>query len=182
MFARHFSKAPFARRHLAPLLITAGACTIITHSHSSSSTATTKLDYYEHDESEFDYYVKNPTVDDLPILLKKFDDENQDVWPWIWTHPNSDNGPHYVFLGMNAATIQRIQELRGQSPNHNLLVIASQDALQKAARDAGVPFSVYHDCHCGLVTDAELQLLHVKSKILMLDDERVIAFDFLTIC
>ncbi|CAJ1945450.1 unnamed protein product [Cylindrotheca closterium] len=177
MFSHFFATTKVARR-LSPL-IAAGALTV---SSSNNSKATmTKLDYYEHDASEFDYYVKNPTVEDLPILLKKFDDENLDVWPWIWTHPNSDNGPHYVFLGMDAKTIGRIQEIRSQSPNHNLLVIASREVLEQAAKEAGVPFGVYHDCHCGMVTDAELQLLHVKSKILMLDDERVIAFDYLII-
>mmetsp|Transcript_27099 Transcript_27099/g.65769 ORF Transcript_27099/g.65769 Transcript_27099/m.65769 type:complete len:179 (-) Transcript_27099:246-782(-) len=178
MFSHYFTR-PTLPRHLAPL-ITAGA--YVVSSSNNSKKATTKLDYYEHDESEFDYYVKNPTVEDLPVLLRKFDDENQDVWPWIWTHPNRDNGPHYVFIGMNAKTIGRIQEIRRQSLNHNLLVIASQEVLEEAAREAGVSFDVYHDCHCGMVTDAELQLLHVKSKILMLDDERVIAFDYLTIC
>lgn len=142
---------------------------------------TTKLDYYQHDPKEFDYYVKNPTVDDLPILLRKFDDEGQDVWPWVWTHPN-ENGPHYVFVGMTAASVRRIQELRRQSAQNNILVVASEEILNSAAKDAGVDSSVYNECHCGIVTDADLQLLHVKSKILMLDDERIIAFDYLTIC
>ena len=153
--------------------------------NTSSMTAYTNLDYeykQHHDPNDFDYYVKNPTADDLPVLLQKFDEEGLDVWPWVWTHPN-ENGPHHVFVGMDGHAVKRIEELRRASSQNNILIVASTETLDKAAEEAGYNSTdIYNDCHCGIVTDAELQLLHVKSKILMLDDERVIAFDYLTIC
>mmetsp|Transcript_61942 Transcript_61942/g.151358 ORF Transcript_61942/g.151358 Transcript_61942/m.151358 type:complete len:211 (-) Transcript_61942:866-1498(-) len=152
----------------------------------TNSMTYTNLDYeykQQHDPNDFDYYVKNPTVDDLPILLQKFDEEGLDVWPWIWTHPN-ENGPHHVFVGMTGESVKRIVELRrASSPQNNILVVASTETLEEAAHEAGYDSTdIYNDCNCGIVTDSELELLHVKSKILMLDDERVIAFDYLTIC
>lgn len=42
--------------------------------------------------------------------------------------------------------------------------------------EAGLEDTVYENCHCGIVCDAKLQLLNVNSKILMLDDERVVSF------
>ena len=137
----------------------------------------TSCDYWDHNPQDFDCYVRNPTIADLPVLLDKFDNEGLEVWPWIWTHPNED-GPHHVFVGVNEHIVQQIQELRKASPQNNILVIASQDSLQKAAKGH---LEIYDECHCGLVTDAQMQLLHHEAKILMLSDERVIAFDFLTI-
>jgi hypothetical protein len=153
-----------------------------------SSNSTTRMESakaYDHDPKDFDYYVKHPTVDDLPILLKKFDDDGLEVWPWIWTHPNED-GPHYVFLGetISSSVVLRIQELRKQSPQNNILIVISDDesALHRAAKEAGAETDIFDKCHCGIVTGVNLELLHVRNKILMLDDERVIAFDYLTIC
>lgn len=144
---------------------------------SSSSSTAVRLDHYEHDPADFDYYVRNPTVEDLPVLLHKFDVENLEVWPWIWTHPNS-NGPHYVFHGVTAETIIQIRQIRAASVQNNILIIADSASLEKAA--VADP-NVYSECHCGLVTDSTLQLLNAKAKILMLQDERVIAFDYLVI-
>lgn len=159
--------------------------TTITQMESSSKKA------YHHDPKDFDYYVQHPTVDDLPILLQKFDQDGLEVWPWIWTHPN-ENGPHYVFLlqcGKTAtipiSVVHRVQELRKESPRNNILIILSDDdesALHRAAKEAGVDANVFDQCHCGIVTGVNLELLNVRHKILMLDDERVIAFDYLTIC
>eukprot|EP00977_Amphora_coffeiformis_P000876 scaffold190_cov171-Amphora_coffeaeformis.AAC.1 len=138
---------------------------------------TVRLDYWEHDEKDFDVYIKNPTADDLPILLKKFDEEGLEVWPWIWTHPNS-NGPHFVFIGLNEFYVDEIKRIRAASPNNNILVVANEESLKKATKhDPGV----LHQCQCGVVTDSSLALLNAKAKILMLKDERVIAYDYLTI-
>jgi hypothetical protein len=64
----------------------------------TTTTRRARLDYWDHDPNDFDYYVVNPTADDLPTLLRKFDHDGLDVWPWIWTQPN-EHGPHYVFVG-----------------------------------------------------------------------------------
>lgn len=140
---------------------------------------------YEHDANDFDYYVRNPTAQDLPVLLDKFDNQDQEVWPWIWTHPN-ENGPHHVFVGkrINGDIVRRIQLLREESPQNNILILIEDDetSLEQAAASAGVHVDVFDRCHCGIVTGVNLELLNTEHKILMLDDERVVAFDYLTIC
>lgn len=140
---------------------------------------TTQMDYLEHDEEDYDIYIKNPTVDDLPYLLNQFDEHGKEVWPWIWTHPN-EAGPHIVYIGVNVDTLEQIRKLRSKSTAYNILVIASEEVIVQAANDAGDP-KVYEETHCGIVSDATLELLNVNEKILMLSDERVISFDSLTI-
>ena len=55
--------------------------------------------------------------------------------------------------------------------------MADETTLQHAAKEAGLDDTVYEDCHSwDCVCDAKLQLLNVNSKILMLDDERVVSF------
>ncbi len=145
----------------------------------TTTTITTQMDYLEHDEKDYDIYIKNPTANDLPYLLNQFDQHGKEVWPWIWTHPN-DAGPHYVFVGVNVDTLDQIRKLRSKSISYNILVIASEESLVQAANEAGDP-NVYEETHCGIVTDATLELLNSEAKILMLSDERVISFDSLTI-
>jgi hypothetical protein len=134
--------------------------------------------YWEHDPKDFDFYITNPTAKDLPLLLHKFDVEGLDVWPWIWTHPNND-GPHYVFCGVNKHVVQQIREIRAASPQNNILIIAPSQAILDEA--AGDDPEVYNRCHCGIVTDSTLELLNHEAKILMLKDERIVAFDYLII-
>lgn len=165
-----------ARRRLASrsgLIGSAAAGCGILH---SSQTAVTKLEYWEHDPADFDYYVSNPTIEDLPILLHKFDVLNMEVWPWIWTHPNTNNGPHHVFVGISEDSLDEIQRLRNESERNNILVIASEEKLKEVASKRNDP-EIYERCQCGLVVDSKLELLNHEAKILMLDDERVIAFD-----
>ena len=166
-----------ARRRLAShsgLIGSAAAgCGIL---QSSKRTAVTKLEYWEHDPADFDYYVSNPTIEDLPILLHKFDVLNMEVWPWIWTHPNTNNGPHHVFVGISEDSLDEIQRLRNESERNNILVIASDEKLKEVATKRNDP-EIYERCQCGLVVDSKLELLNHEAKILMLDDERVIAFD-----
>lgn len=172
----------FSQRLLLPrysTLVAASAAALVYSSSSSrnSGRTITRLDYWEHDPKDFDLYIKNPMGDDLPKLLHAFDNEGKEVWPWIWTHPNSD-GPHFVFIGINEFYLQEIQRIRATSPNHNILIIADQQSLEKATQ--GDP-TILNKCQCGIVTDSTLALLNVQAKILMLKDERVIAYDHLTI-
>ena len=98
-----------------------------------------------------------------------------EVWPWIWTHPNND-GPHHVFVGVDEESLVEIQRLRDESNQNNILVIASKERLMEVAMARNDP-EIYARCQCGLVEDSKVQLLNHDAKILMLDDERVIAFD-----
>merc|ERR1711920_284177 len=105
--------------------------------------------------------------------------ENLEVWPWVWTHPN-ENGPHHVFVGINGDSLLEIQRLRDESDQNNILVIASKERLEEVANANDDP-GIYERCQCGLVVDSKVELLNHEAKILMLDDERVIAFDRLTL-
>ena len=71
----------------------------------------------------------------------------------------------------------RIKKLRAWSDRNNILVVAGEEELREASGEEGM--EVYERCHCGIVMDAELELLNEESKILMLSDERVIAYDYL---
>ncbi len=159
------------------LLLSAG--TTLSTLVERNRTITTQMDYLEHDEEDYDIYIKNPTAKDLPFLLNQFDEHGKEVWPWIWTHPNA-NGPHFVFIGVNVDTLEQIRKLRSKSPAYNILVIASENSIVEVANEAGDP-NIYEETHCGIVSDATLKLLNVEAKILMLSDERVISFDSLTI-
>ena len=109
----------FLSHKLTPAVLLGGSAA---HLH---QTKRTSLDYWEHDPKDFDYYVSCPTVDDLPVLLHKFDVENQEVWPWVWTHPN-DNGPHHVFVGVNEHVLKQIKQLRAASPQNNQRLYSSE--------------------------------------------------------
>ena len=162
------------------LLSTASTlATTLATTRAATTTMTTQMDYLEHNPEDYDIYIKNPTANDLPYLLDQFDKHGKEVWPWIWTHPN-ETGPHFVFVGVNRDTLDRIRLLRSRSPTYNILLIASEEALREAAKEAG-DLNIYDETHCGIVSDASLELLNVEAKILMLSDERVIAFDSLTI-
>ena len=145
----------------------------------TSRTVITQTDYLEHDSQDYDIYINNPTAEDLPYLLNQFEEHGKEVWPWIWTHPN-EAGPHFVFIGVNVDTLDQIRKLRSKSLAYNILVIASEKSIIEAANEAGDP-NIYEETHCGIVSDATLELLNAEAKILMLSDERVIAFDSLTI-
>ena len=160
------------------LLLSAGT-TLATIMDTTRTTMTTRMDYLEHDPQDYDIYISNPTANDLPYLLNQFDEHGKEVWPWIWTQRN-ETGPHFVFVGVNIDTLDRIRRLRLKSPTYNILLIASEESIREAATEAGDP-NIYDDTHCGIVSDASLKLLNVEAKILMLSDERVIAFDSLTI-
>lgn len=143
----------------------------------------THMEYWDHDPNDFDIYIAKSemTKDHLPYLLHKFDNEGLDVWPWIWTHPN-DDGPHHVFLGVSDRILDQIEKLRKEEhqEKNNILIIASQHALDKVAIERNDK-DIYSRCQCGLVTDTHLELLNEEKKILMLADERIISFDYLTL-
>jgi hypothetical protein len=132
----------------------------------------TKLDYWQHNRNDFDVYIENPVKEDLPRLLKDFQ-SGKEVWPWIWCQPN-ENGPHHVFVGetLTESVLHEIQTLL-QNPNNNILIVTSPEYL------AIVPPKLVE--RCGIVTDAKVELINTGDKILMLDDERVIAFDRLVV-
>lgn len=124
------------------------------------------------DPEDFDCYIHSPTVDDLPLLLSKFEDDGLDVWPWVWIHAN-ENGPHHVFVGINDHVLKRLVELRTESCQNNLLLIVQDE------KDVAGYGEILQESHCGVIVGT-IELLHPRDRILMLEDERIIVFDTLT--
>ena len=123
---------------------------------------------------DFDMYIDNPTRDDLIKLYKAHQNGNE-VWPWIWTQPNS-NGPHHVFIGpISIEDLKQIKKLKETIPNCNLLVITTEESLKSLPEGEQ---SLYR-YECGLVIDTPVKLLDSENKILMLEDERVINYTML---
>jgi hypothetical protein len=164
-------------RHRAQFLLAAGFASSYLSAANYLSSKTTKLEgnihYWHHEKKDFDLYITNPTANDLPLLLREFQ-AGKEVWPWIWCHPN-ENGPHHVFVVTDDLTdeiLEQIHQLLKNSTNNNVLVVTSKDQLKSPG---GVPSM------CGIVTGAQVTLLNTRDKILMLNDERVIAFDRLVV-
>ncbi len=123
-------------------------------------------------KADYDLYVSDPTVEDLPVLYKEFQ-KGSEVWPWVWLWRN-EYGPHHVFVGVNAAVRKRIEELASDRRNNILLVDPARQ------RGAYASDAFYHKCRCAIVEN-QVALMDPRNKILMLDDERVAAFDECTI-
>lgn len=181
-------------------------CLVVASITQHKKNPATQMEYWDHNPKDFDYYITKSQMskDHLPILLHKFDHENLDVWPWIWTHPNND-GPHHVYIGINHDILDDIEKLCSgeNSEQINILIVASEGALRKVAmerkqkscradkkRDSEHSddddkdddcMNIYCRYQCGLVIDSQLELLNEDAKILMLNDERVVAYDFITI-
>ena len=131
------------------------------------------LDRRERRDGEFDLYMNKVEKGDLKTLVNEFA-KGKNVWPWVWTHRN-ENGPHFVFVGSNKELDERIKMLAKQSPQNNLLVVATtKDSLSQ-------PLSFYYENRCGVIEDVEVELIDSTEKILMLNDERIICFDELNI-
>ena len=121
--------------------------------------------------SDFDMYIDNPTRSDL-IKLYTAHQKGYEVWPWIWTQPNS-NGPHHVFVGpISTDDLKQIKKLKDTIPNCNLLVITTEESLKSLPEGEE---SLYQ-YECGLIIDTPVKLLDSENKILMLEDERVINY------
>ena len=111
----------------------------------------------------------------LKEILNRHEQGLDQDWPWVWCQRNP-NGPLYVFVGVDRETLGKCQQVAAAHVNHNLLLIATDQQI----RDAGCTEHDFEKCRCGIHPGpvAELDLCH---KICMLEDERVVAFDQLTI-
>ena len=153
-------------RWVASAALAAGA--LVTGSRSTATTDTAKAS----GEDEYDVYVRHPRVEDLKILVERFEKGGQDVWPWVWTWRNA-NGPHHVYLGLTRDCVGDIERLSRE--NNNVLIIASERECSRVATAEQLA-----SWQCGVI-DGKIKLLDVENKMLMLADERIICFDRLII-
>jgi hypothetical protein len=81
---------------------------------------------------DFDIYIDkhDVQVSDLWKLVRAFQRDGLEVWPWVWTQPNND-GPHHVFVGpVTVDTVNQIQYVKRHIPNVNILVITDTYSLK----------------------------------------------------
>lgn len=110
--------------------------------------------------------------------LKQIMDEHRDGkenWPWVWCHRN-ENGPLYVFSGVNKDTLCKCQQVAAANSNYNLLLIATQEEIERH----GFTEKDFYKCRCG-VHPGPIAELDLCNDILMLEDERIVEFDNLEI-
>lgn len=127
----------------------------------------------EHDEEEPIAWGRGDKS--LKQIMDEHHYEGKDNWPWVWCHRN-ENGPLYVFSGVDKDTLWKCQQIAAASPNNNLLLIASQQHIEQY----GATVEDFYKCRCG-VHPGPIAELDLCNKILMLEDERVVEFDHLQI-
>ena len=133
-----------------------------------------RLERQGFDRKNFDIYLDNATKKDLKFLLEQFEN-GLETWPWIWTWRNN-NGPHYVFIGTDKSSDEKIQQLANENVRNNILVVTdNKSRLLHSDRE------FYYKNRCGLIEDVTVSEMDVEEKIIMLSDERVIVFDELHI-
>ena len=99
----------------------------------------------------------------------------EETWPWIWTGHNP-GGPHHVFIQLNKYTLHHAKRISSESENNNLtLVVKSIDDL--------IAFNLtpemFYENRCAIIEGVALNQLDSENKIMMLNDERVICYDYL---
>ena len=108
----------------------------------------------------------------LALLERWQQSDGEETWPWVWTWRN-ENGPHFIFIGINERTLQLCIDAAEQSPQHNLTLVVSD--LQEIYRQGHKPEDFYAQ-RCAIVESLPSQI-DFKNQILMLNDERILCFD-----
>ena len=109
---------------------------------------------------------------DLKKLYSKWLAETEkggtnETWPWVWVNHNAD-GPHHVFYGVDDAAIERAKVVSGDVNNNMLLITPLRVPSKK----------FWHDQRFGIIHTKVTQV-DFESKVLITEDERIIAFDTL---
>ena len=115
---------------------------------------------------------------DLPALVKVWkESKEEETWPWVWTWHNN-NGPHYVFVGVNTETLRTCQNLAKASERNNITVVVRK--LEDIPHKAKCLENDFYTARCAVIQGHPSQI-DFNSKMLMLEDERIICFDQLTL-
>ena len=110
---------------------------------------------------------------DLPALMARWQAAGSaESWPWVWCQRNP-TGPHHVFVGLGAGTLDQIRAVTAASTANNITVVLADSG--DLAR-AGVTEAHLHALGCAVIFEPVAQV-DVASKLLMLRDERILAFD-----
>ena len=110
---------------------------------------------------------------DLPRLVAQWQDsDNEETWPWVWCQHNP-TGPHHVFVGLGEGTLAQIRGVSAADASNNITVVIRDDG-ELARR--GLSEAQLHALRCAVLRERIAQI-DAESKLLMLRDERVIAYD-----
>ena len=100
-----------------------------------------------------------------------------ETWPWVWVWHNK-NGPHHVFYGVDDTTLALARAMARASPRNNGLLIV--DSIERDITQKGYSEADFHGQRCGIIESAPAQI-DPRAKVLMTQDERIIAYDALNI-
>ena len=110
---------------------------------------------------------------DLPRLVAQWQaSDNEETWPWVWCQHNP-TGPHHVFVGLGEGTLAQIRGVSAADASNNITVVIRDDS-ELARR--GLSEAQLHALRCAVLRERVAQI-DAESKLLMLRDERVIAYD-----
>lgn len=109
---------------------------------------------------------------DLPQLMAAWQAAGDgETWPWVWCQRNP-TGPHHVFVGFGEGSLAQVRAVSAASAANNITVVLRGDELARC----GVSEAELHALRCAIIYEAVAQI-DVESRLLMLRDERVVAFD-----
>ena len=101
--------------------------------------------------------------------------DGQESWPWVWTWHNSV-GPHHVFIQLNKYTLQHTKRISDESErNNSTLVVKSIEDLKVF----NLTPEMFYENRCAIIEGVILHQLDSENKILMLNDERIICYEYL---
>jgi hypothetical protein len=117
---------------------------------------------------------------DLPRLYALWQ-AGGDAWPWVWCQRNA-TGPHFVFVGVGPGTLAAIARVSAESASNNITVVlaAAGGGDDDGLARHGVSEERLFALRCAVVRGRVAQV-DAHARLLMLDDERIIAYDAATL-
>lgn len=114
---------------------------------------------------------------DLPALVALWRSSPDETWPWVWCAHNP-TGPHHVFVGFGGAcTLAAIASASADAGNNVTVVLTPRD--DAALARVGVTDATLFGLRCAVVR-ATVAQVDAPTELLMLSDERIVAYDFAT--
>lgn len=119
-------------------------------------------------------YIHHKQEFDLANLVKLWEKQTgEESWPWVWTWHNSV-GPHHVFIGLSEDTLRQLRYLAKEKVNNNMTLVV------KSVKDIDdfpdVDIKEIWAARCAVI-ESDVRQLDTQSKMLMLEDERIICYD-----
>ena len=118
---------------------------------------------------------KQVAIWDLKELINIWEKNSaEESWPWVWCWHNPV-GPHHVFIQVSKDTLNQTMRISRENERNNItVVVKSIDDLK--ACDL-TPEMLYKN-RCAIIEGVAIQQFDAKNKIIMLNDERIIAYDY----